>query len=256
MFLIPTRIFTSKITKLCPICLQSGPQGDPQIHLKSLKIQVWTQRCPKRCPYGFLGHHNGSQGAKMETPGPQNYRFGYKNGPFQQASNQKLPALKICCCPVACWQGGGRRQGAKTSTGHIYIYVYTCICICIYIHICIYIYILKSQGRSPMLSYAFLMLFLCFAFSVLIVLLWFSYGLPLLLLCFSYAFPMLFLRFLLLLHVRRTQKSSPRSPEELRRAPKNSEEHSEEPRRTQKSPEELRNAYNSTEIHINPCKFT
>ena len=33
-----------------------------QNRLKIIKNQVWSQRCPKKCPQGRLGHQNGSPG--------------------------------------------------------------------------------------------------------------------------------------------------------------------------------------------------
>ena len=71
-FLIPTSIFTSRITKLSPNCLESDLRWGPKTHPKSIKSSFGPPRCLKRCPRGLLDAHAGH-------PGPQKGPFGSKN---------------------------------------------------------------------------------------------------------------------------------------------------------------------------------
>ena len=60
--------FTKKSLKW----LQNGPQGEPKIHLKSIKILVWTPRCPIGGPWESPGHPNGATGSQNGAPGHPN----------------------------------------------------------------------------------------------------------------------------------------------------------------------------------------
>ena len=64
--------------KLSPKSLPRRSQNRQKI----VKIQVWIQRCPKRCPQGPWVTKMDAQGSKMEPPGCQNGASGVSKSRF------------------------------------------------------------------------------------------------------------------------------------------------------------------------------
>ena len=71
-FLIPTSIFTSRITKLSPNCLESDSRWGPKTHPKSIKSSFGPPRCLRRCPCGLLDAQNGHPGPQKGPSRSQN----------------------------------------------------------------------------------------------------------------------------------------------------------------------------------------
>ncbi len=67
-----TAILLPQTMEKSPKLPQRESQQGPQIHPKSIKIQVWTPRCPMEWPQYPLYHENDAPGYQNGTPGCQN----------------------------------------------------------------------------------------------------------------------------------------------------------------------------------------
>ena len=77
-FLIPTSIVTSKITKLCPNCLESDSQGGPKTHPKLVKSSFGAPTCPRKCPCDLWMTKKLIQDTRKEPPSPQRDTSEYR----------------------------------------------------------------------------------------------------------------------------------------------------------------------------------
>ena len=118
MCLITSPILMSKITNLVQTAAKMIPKGFPN-STKIVKIQVWIQRCPKRCPQARVTKM-GAQGSKMEPSGCQEGTSGISNSCFsiqksmpsrrQPINRRLLSRSAVDLLPVD--KGAGGRGGA------------------------------------------------------------------------------------------------------------------------------------------------
>ena len=93
-----------QMTKKSPTWIQSWSQGDPKIHQKSSKIQVWPPRCPVGCPWRPPDQQNGAPATKiipwdvkMHLPGVRKGIPGCQNGATNLSDSQPTVGTVAGC---------------------------------------------------------------------------------------------------------------------------------------------------------------